>query len=514
MDTAGILLLSEGGSYLAVEAWRGSTLQAHRGTKVVADQGVIGRMAQSHDPLVVEDASADDPTALLAGLRSVAGCRIMVKGLLHGVCLVGSTVSKQFAERDVQLLQLVADRAGVGIERKLVESEMREAQRMEAIGQVAGGVAHDFNNLLTVISGYTDLLYQRMDLDDTNREMLDGISDSAARAALLTGQLLTIGRRKEPKPVVMDPCSTLRALSEVLERILGIDIQLRWSLDQDAGNVSIDPSRFEQLILNLAINARDAMPAGGTLAITSEPASLETDAAESVGLSPGPYVHLTVADSGYGMDEQTRLRCFEAFFTTKERSKGTGLGLAAVHGVVTESGGTITVSSQLGVGTRFDIYLPRTEERVEVPAVAALPALSSGAETILVVEDQPDVRKLICRVLGRGGYQVLQAEDGPSALLLSERWDGPIELIVTDVVMPNMRGPEVVARLKESRPAMAVLYVSADTDGTTVADRSAAHAAGFLAKPFKPSELSTRVRDALDVNHRLVQSDSPLHEPS
>jgi PAS domain S-box-containing protein len=399
-------------------------------------------------------------------------------------------------------------------EQKLLERGMREAQRMEAIGQLAGGVAHDFNNLLTVITGYSDLLRRRLDLDESGSEMLQGISDAADQASLLTGQLLTIGRRQDAKPVVIDPNVALRSLAEVLERILGIDIALRWSLDPRAGNIHIDPARFEQLILNLAINARDAMPTGGRLEIASSLAQLGADEAAAIGLEPGDYVRITVADTGVGMDEETRRRCFEAFFTTKERSKGTGLGLAAVHGVVSESRGTITVTSEPGKGARFNIYLPSSKEHAAASMAEPAPAAHRGAETVLVVEDQTDVRRLICRVLERDGYLVLAAPDGATAIKMGDRWEGPIELVVTDVVMPTMRGPEIVEQLKKSRPSMAVLYVSGYTDGTTVPEGVASDTVGFLAKPFKPSELSSRVRDVLNEHRHQARSGSQHPGPS
>jgi PAS domain S-box-containing protein len=398
-------------------------------------------------------------------------------------------------------------------DQKLFERGLREAQRMEAIGQVAGGVAHDFNNLLTVITGYADLLRRQADLEDGSREMLEGLIDAADHASILTGQLLAIGRRQDAKPVVLAPDAALRALAEVLERILGIEIELRWTLDPEAGNIHIDPARFEQVILNLAINARDAMPSGGCLQIGTTPVPLSPEEAGALGLEPGRYVRITVADTGVGMDEETRRRCFEAFFTTKERTKGTGLGLAAVHGVVTESRGTIVVNSEEGKGTTFEIYLPNSEQSALVAPAEERAAAHRGVETVLVVEDQDDVRRLVCRVLDRDGYLVLAAADGPTALKMSERWEGPIELVLTDVVMPTMRGPEVVAELKKTRPSVAVLYMSGYTDGTPVPDGVASDTVGFLAKPFKPSELASQVREVLDEHRRRTRSGIQHPEP-
>lgn len=499
VDTAAILLLPEGDAELIIEAWRGTTSRPEGGARVATNEGLAGCIAQNTDPVVVADTSGAEPLGIFEGLASVAGCRIIAQQRLIGVCVVGSIKTTDFHDWDVQLLRLVADRAGLAIERKLLEGGMREAQRMAAFGQVAGAVAHDFNNILTVISGYTELLRQQPDLGDDSRGMVGNISDSVARAAILTGQLLTIGRSQEPKPVVIEPTSTLRGLSEVLQRILGIDITLCWSLDPTSGNIKVDPAHFEQLILNLAINARDAMPVGGSLAITCSP-GMQAEGSEAPIL--GPYVHLTVADTGVGMDDETRRRCFEPFYTTKAPTKGTGMGLAAVQGVVLESGGSIAVTSYLHKGTHFDIYLPRTDEPVaEVPAEPQ-PALAQGQETVLVAEDDASVRRLICQVLGRAGYQVIAADDGPSALVLCEQQTVPVEIVVTDLVMPGMGGPDLVERLRILWPSVAVLYLSGDTDDGVDDDRVAADVAGVLAKPFKPSELSSRVRAALDENRQ------------
>jgi PAS domain S-box-containing protein len=399
-------------------------------------------------------------------------------------------------------------------EHKRLEARMREAQRIEAIGQVGGGVAHDFNNLLTVIAGYTDLLLWRGDLDDSSRQMLDAISEAASRATVLTGQLLTFSRRQTPNPVVFSPSVALLALAHVLDRILGIEITLRWNLDDSSGNARIDAARFEQVILNLAINARDAMPTGGFLDVATAPASLDSEHAAQLKVRPGRYIRMTVSDNGIGMDVETSRSCFNPFFTTKDRSRGTGLGLAAVQGIVTENGGGITVTSAPGRGTSFDVYLPRTDEAVILTAVDAPVATPGGSETVLVVEDQADVRALIRRVLERDGYLVLEAAGGAEALEVADAWEAPIDLVLSDVIMPGMRGPAVVEALKRKRPSMAVLFMSAYTDGTSVADAMEGEPSRLLAKPFRPSELAARVREVLHDHQRAARTGSRHPAPS
>jgi PAS domain S-box-containing protein len=399
-------------------------------------------------------------------------------------------------------------------DRKRLEAGLREAQRIEAIGQVGGGVAHDFNNLLTVIAGYTALLLGRGDLDDSGRQMLDGISDAADRATVLTGQLLTFSRRQSPNPVVLAPTLALLALAQVLDRILGVDITLRWNLDDTTGNVRIDASRFEQVILNLAINARDAMPGGGYLDIVSRPEVIDSAGGARLSLAAGRYIHMSVSDTGTGMDVETKRSCFDPFFTTKDRSKGTGLGLAAVRGIATENGGGISVTSAPGRGTTFDVYLPRTDEALAVAAVDAPIATPGGTETVLVVEDEASVRALVRRVLEREGYLVLEAAGAAQAFEVADAWDAPIDLVLTDVIMPGMRGPAVVEVLKQKRPSMAVLFMSAYTDGTGVADAMEGQRAKLLAKPFKPSELAATVREVLRDQEHEARIDSPRREPS
>jgi signal transduction histidine kinase len=332
-------------------------------------------------------------------------------------------------------------------ERRRFQEGLREAQRMEALGQVAGGVAHDFNNLLTVITGYADLLTRRLTLDQEDQQLFDNIRSAADRASVLTNQLLTISRREVAKPVVLAPDVSLEAIGDVLQRILGIDVALQSDLHADAGNIRIDPGRFEQLILNLAINARDAMPGGGCLKIATAKETLSLAAAVALRIRPGRYVRISVTDTGIGMDEATRQRCLEPFFTTKDRSKGTGLGLAAVKGIVEEGGGAIEIDSEVGRGTTFTMHLPSVdvEEQHVVEPIAPPAHLQQGTETVLIVDDQPDIRELIRKVLDHDGYLVLEAPSGAEAIRIAERWEGPIELLVTDVMMPNMRGPDVAS---------------------------------------------------------------------
>jgi two-component system, cell cycle sensor histidine kinase and response regulator CckA len=461
--------------------------------------GWNGEDAPARGPLL-----ASDTTEMLSSLwaRAAAGEEIVDAQLSVTVGegeqrdLAVSVAPLRASDGAVQaILMLAADVS----ERRRLQEGLREVQRMDALGQVAGGVAHDFNNLLTVITGYADLLSRRLTLDDDDRRLLDNIRGAAERAAVLTGQLLTISRRQIPKPVVLSPDVSLHTIGDVLQRILGIDITLDWDLGAKGGCILIDPGRFEQLVLNLAINARDAMPDGGCLRIATSVVSVERDVA---GDEPEKVdeVRITVADTGLGMDDETRRRCFEPFFTTKDRSKGTGLGLAAVQGIVDEAGAVISVDSEPGRGTIFTVLFPLVdvgEPLADAPPVAAGPT-TRGSETILVVDDETEVRQLVTKVLRFDGYLVLEARGGPDAIRIAERWEGPIELLITDAIMPGMRGPEVAAAVKALRPRIRVLLISGYTDRPTFPADVDSDPLGFLAKPFKPSEISDRVRKILD----------------
>jgi PAS domain S-box-containing protein len=384
-------------------------------------------------------------------------------------------------------------------QRRHLESELRQAQRMEVIGQLAGGVAHEFNNLLTLISGYTELLRRRLDADERAQAVVGDIQAATVRASVLTGQLLTISRRQPLRPVVLAPASVVRSLSEVLERVVRADVEVSWSLDPAAGRVRIDHGQFEQLVLNLAINARDAMPRGGWLHITVAAVRVDTARAAELEIPPGEYVRVAVADSGSGMDEETRRRCFEPLYTTKGPSKGSGLGLPAVRRVVLECGGAIRFDTERGRGTTFDVFLPRIEEEDEdlgdVPSVTS--TIVRASETVLLAEDDDGLRQLVHRVLSHHGYCVLEATSGQEAIEIASRHDGPIDVLVSDVIMPGLNGRDVALRLRDERPGLAVLLVSGSTDATILVGLRSGPT-GFLAKPFKPSEIVSSVRELLD----------------
>jgi CheY-like chemotaxis protein/two-component sensor histidine kinase len=381
---------------------------------------------------------------------------------------------------------------------------------MEAVGRLAGGVAHDFNNLLTVIGGYVDLLRENLGLDDPMRRDLMEIRSATDRAAALTRQLLAFSRRQVLQPVVLDLNDVITDLQKMLGRVIGEDVHLLTKLDPSVGRVRADAGQIEQVIMNLVINARDAMPDGGKLTIETTNVELDEDYSQQhIAAEPGPYVMLSVSDDGSGMDEETRAQIFEPFFTTKERGKGTGLGLSTVYGIIKQTGGFIWVYSEPGQGTTFKIYLPRigeSDSRVE-PRRAQKEALV-GTETILLVEDEQSLRALTGRILGQCGYSVLTATDAPEALVLSERHEGPIHLMVTDVVMPQMSGTELAERLAPLRPEMKVLYVSGYTQNGIVHHGVLNPDAFFLQKPFDRKSLTRKIREVLDSpGHHATTSD-------
>lgn len=385
-------------------------------------------------------------------------------------------------------------------DRKRLEEEARQSQKIEAVGRLAGGIAHDFNNLLTVILGYTQLLLRRLAPADEMRPDVEVIDHAADRAAALTRQLLAFSRKQILAPAVLDLNGIVSGLTKMIRRIIGEDVDLVTVLAPDLGAVKADPGQVEQIIMNLVVNARDAMPQGGRLTIETANASLDGSFVHAhAGAAAGSYVMLAISDTGAGMDAETRSRIFEPFFTTKEVGKGTGLGLSMVYGVVKQSEGYIDVESAPGRGATFRIYLPRVEETAESAPAAGLPAAArAGGETILLAEDDPTVREFSARVLRGLGYTVLDAADGKEAVLILSRYAGKIHLLLTDVVMPGMSGGDLAARAASIRPGTKVLFMSGYTDDTVVRHGVLESEIAFLTKPFAPEELARKVREVLE----------------
>lgn len=384
-------------------------------------------------------------------------------------------------------------------ERRSLETQFRQAQKMEAIGRLAGGVAHDFNNLLTIINGYSDVLLTEVDPTASQHGPLLEIRAAGQRAAALTAQLLALSRKTLVKPKVLDLNAVIKTLLQLLSRLLGEKIQLRTTLQPGLGRIKVDPGQLDQVIMNLALNARDAMPGGGKLSI--ETRDLELHAKDVLGCPdgrPGHYVRLIVADTGCGMADEVKAKLFEPFFTTKEQGKGTGLGLATVYGIIKQAGGHVSVSSQVDCGSSFSVLLPAVREDLLRPDRPRLLPLRRGSETILLIEDEPGVRKLARTVLQSQGYKVLEAQNGSEALLLSDRPGETLHMLLTDVVMPGLSGPEVAAALRQQRPALKVLYMSGYTNDSALRDRVSQAASAFLPKPFTPQELLSKVRAVLD----------------
>jgi len=412
--------------------------------------------------------------------------------------LLGVSIDITDKKRAQDLLRASHDELALKVER--TEEQLRHAQKMEAVGRLAGGVAHDFNNLLSVIQSAASLALGSLEDPGEVRSDLGEIQLAAERASRLTRQLLAFGRRQLLEPRVIELNEVLLASREMLVRMIGEDITLEYVQGAGLGRVKVDVGQLEQVVLNLVVNARDAMPRGGRLTI--ETANVVFDAAYGEthpDVKPGPHVMLAVSDTGVGMDRATIERAFEPFFTTKEQGKGTGLGLSTVFGIVKQSGGSIFAYSEPGRGATFKLYFPRADER-RVASETRLPAVSNHArgETVLVAEDDEQVRAVIRRVLVRAGYQVLEARSGGDALAVAERYEGHIDLLVSDVVMPEMGGPELGGALRGRRPDLRLLYMSGYTDDAVVRHGLLEGEVAFLQKPITPDLLLRKVRETLD----------------
>lgn len=399
----------------------------------------------------------------------------------------------------IGIVEVVADNT----DRKRLEEQFRQAQKMEAVGRLAGGVAHDFNNLLTVITGYCQMLLDRFPVGDSTREDMLQVLKAADRATALTRQLLAFSRKQIVQPKVVELGALVTDMQQMLKRLLGVNIELILGIDPNLGKARVDPGQLEQVIVNLVVNARDAMPDGGRLVIDLRNVQLDSDGGtREMPLSRGSYVVLEVMDTGTGMDEETRSHLFEPFFTTKEKGRGTGLGLSTSYGIVKQNHGEILVRSEPGEGSSFSIYLPRIDE----PALSDSPVptgarAARGAETILVAEDEDGVRHIVTQMLREQGYTVLPASGGAEALHIAQTHSGPLQLLVSDVMMPRMTGPELAVRLRGLRPDVRVLFVSGYTDGEIVRGGELEPGTDFLQKPFTREQLANKVREVLRPGH-------------
>jgi two-component system, cell cycle sensor histidine kinase and response regulator CckA len=404
----------------------------------------------------------------------------------------------EFVDAAAKQVNLALQKRAIISERSAVEERLRQSQKMEAIGKLAGGVAHDFNNLLTAIIGYADLLTQKIPAEDPLRRYAEGIMQVSRRASETTHQLLAFSRRQVLKPRILKLNALITGLEQLLRRLIGEDIQLEVSLDASVGRVRVDPGQLELALVNLAVNARDAMPDGGVLGMATLLERIDGEHARRSNLAPGDYACIRVSDTGVGMDDETLSHLFEPFFTTKALGKGTGLGLSSVYGIISSAGGSVQVASKPGAGTVFALYLPLDHnlENTPIEGQAIIPA-SGGAETVLMVEDDDTLRELLGDALSERGYRVLSASDGAEALRIAGDHAAHIDLLLSDVVMPRMTGPVLARRLLEARPRTRVLFMSGYTADAFAADPDLSKAP-VITKPFTIDDLARTVRDVID----------------
>jgi len=484
-------------------------VSSNRAFEALAGYGkadLVGRRLGEVIP--AEDEEAEPFREMLSGERELYGgqMRLLRKDGSDVWGQVAASLVLDAQRRPRFVIVMVEDLT----ERMHLEDQLRHSQKMEAVGQLAGGIAHDFNNLLTVIGGRALMAIRRLGAEEAPiRSDLDEIAAAAERAAALTRQLLAYSRRQVLQPRVLDPNTVVAEMERMLRRLIGEHIEIDLDLDPSVGHVRVDRGQLEQVIVNLALNARDAMEGGGRLTIqTANVGSTEHLAAEGdEAPAPGPYVMLGVRDTGHGMDEMTRSRVFEPFFTTKEPGRGTGLGLSTVYGIIAQSGGRLRVSSALGIGSTFAVYLPLVEDNVSSDDEPAPPTRElAGSETLLVAEDDDGVRMLVEVVLSRHGYTVLGACDGLEALRAADRHAEPIDLLLTDIVMPRMRGPELAEALAALQPSIRVLYMSGYADASLLPDEASPR---VVPKPFSEETLIRMVREALD-EPAVTRAEAPV----
>jgi signal transduction histidine kinase/CheY-like chemotaxis protein len=416
------------------------------------------------------------------------------QGSQHTVMTIKSLLNRE--GRDKQIICVLRDIT----EHKRLEAQFLQAQKMEAIGVLAGGVAHDFNTLLNVINGYSELVLEDLAQDNPIRRDIEQVREAGQRAATLTSQLLAFSRKQILQSEILDLNSVIADMSSMLRRLIGEDIEFVSITQPGLGLINADPGQIQQIVMNLAVNARDAMSQGGKLTIETGNVDLDQNYLHRRPiLKAGPYVMLAISDNGIGMDAATQAQIFEPFFTTKEKGKGTGLGLSTVYGIVKQSNGFIWVYSEPGKGTTFKIYFPRTSDEIATLAGGSkLELRSRGSETVLIVEDEASVRALACRILRERGHNVLEAKDGIEALRIVQEFKEEIHLVLTDVIMPGMNGGELVARLQAMRSGIKALYVSGYTDNGIVHNGVLDSNAAFLQKPFSADGLARKVREVID----------------
>jgi PAS domain S-box-containing protein len=409
------------------------------------------------------------------------------------VRLSGRAVSS--ADEPADVLEAIAEDV---TERRVLEDQFRQAQKMEAVGRLAGGVAHDFNNLLMVISGYTEVILAKLEVDHPLYEKGRAIQQAADRATTLTRQLLAFSRKQLLELKVVDVNAIVQDMERLLSPLIGENIELITNLSAEAGHTRADAGQLEQVLMNLVVNAKDAMPEGGKVTIRTQNIAVdESHRWVQTFIRPGQYVMLSVSDTGMGMDKETQSRIFEPFFTTKEKGKGTGLGLSTVYGIVKQSGGYVMVQSEKGHGTTFNIYLTRVEAAAGQSVAPVARAAEGGSETVLLVEDEDSVRQLVRDTLAAKGYHVVEADNGQAGLDAAAKMDGTIDLVITDVVMPGMSGRELAEQLLKIRPETKVLYLSGYTEDAIVSEGTIESGTAFLQKPFTLQNLSRKVREVL-----------------
>ena len=393
------------------------------------------------------------------------------------------------------ILELIAEDI---TERRQLEEQFRQAQKMDAVGRLAGGVAHDFNNLLMVINGYTEVLLEQLTEGEDTHQKVQAIQQAADRAATLTRQLLAFSRKQFLELKVVDVNTAIGDMERLLRPLIGENIELVTRLSSDTGRTRADAGQLEQVLMNLVVNAKDSMPQGGRITIQSANVTVRANASEHRFIQPGNYSVLAVADTGHGMDKETQSRIFEPFFTTKEKGKGTGLGLSTVYGIVKQSNGYVFAESEVGAGTTFYVYLPRVEETADaIGPAAARDTDKGGCETVLLVEDEESVRELVRVTLTARGYRVLEAENGEAGLKIAENTSDRIDILVTDVMMPGIGGRELAKRLVALRPGLSVLFLSGYTEEAVVTPGALGPGTAFLQKPFTLQSLSKKVREIL-----------------